>query len=87
MYRSRARRPCAEAPQAKDADPLGLSAIVMGLVLAIGFGPLRRTWMIWSAEIIRANGRAEGEVMRLDFKEDTAVLYFRPVCLEINAGG
>ena len=25
--------------------------------------------------------------MRLDFEEDTAVLYFRPVCLEINAGG
>jgi hypothetical protein len=59
----------------------------MRLVLAIGFGPLRRRRMIWSAEVVRANGSAEGEVMRLDLKEDAAVLYFRPVRLEINAGG
>jgi hypothetical protein len=37
-----------------------------GLVLAIGFGPLWRRRMILSAGVVRAHGRAEGEVMRLD---------------------
>jgi hypothetical protein len=48
-----------------------------------------KTSMTWSpaAGLIRANGRAEGKAMRLNLKEDTAVLDFRPVRLEINAGG